>query len=288
MRWIVPLLLLVPAVAAQAPTETFELDFTGPDLLTPDGETVYAGNLTVGCGIVLENNGEADAHVEAHGLPVGINASVAELHFGIENCLGAEEVTKPFEITVTTDGAVGLVPFAFMLEAEVGEGGEVVASATQEVMVDYVPGHTVDPEGDRVFTVDGGTYEFPLHIEITANAKTMVMFEDKTVSGTASLNGLKATIFDVGGGQTNETFDIVFTAPTEAWTEETVTFYTYSHCLDKEDCGENNAQTITWTFQNANPGATPSGDEPVGEESPGMPLFAAILGIAVLVWRKRA
>lgn len=155
----------------------------------------------------------------------------------------------------------------------------------EDAVVAHLPGHTLDPAGDQVFDVTGATLGFDLEVAIQANARTMVMFEEKQVTGTASPTGLKAYIFDVAGGERTLTNRIVFTAPESAWEEGTVSFYNYSPCLGGEGCGEQFPQRITWTLRNmAGPGPTL---EPDSKDSPGPPilLLVALIASAMLMRR---
>ena len=274
-------ILLAPLTAAQVPSAAFEMTAEGPEILPPMASSSYSLTVTVGCMEVLENSGEADVIVSALELPEGITAESVEMHFGIEDCLGEEAITQTTTINlVVAANAHGLEPFTVTFEAALGD--HTTEAQVPDVMVDYLPGHTMTPAGDQVFEVDGPTYAFDLILNFTSNAKTMVMFEDKVVSGAAILTGLKAQIVDVETTK-SVTNNIVFTAPEGAWTEETVTFNTYSHGLDGPDCGENFEQNITWTFRNADPNVS-ANDGPVDEEAPGLALpivLAALAGLAI-------
>ena len=283
-RLLFLLLLMAPMASAQIPTSDFVMTANGPGTLEPLASTTYPVSVTVGCMEVLENNGEADVTISAKELPEGIKSDQQEMHFGIEDCVGQESISKNATITISSDSdAHGLEPFTLRFEALLGD--HATQTEIADVMVDYLPGHSMTPAGDQVFEVTGDSYSFDLTLDFTSNAKTMVMFENKVVSGTAGLTGLKAQIVDVESTQ-SITNNIVFAAPEGAWTEETVTFYTYSHCLDGPDCGENFEQNITWTFRNANPNVS-ANEAPLDEEAPGLALPLLLVALVGLVAARR-
>lgn len=286
MKHLLPiaLLLLASSAAAQVPSAAFEILATSEPFLEPDATTEIPVTVTVGCLEVLENMGEADVSISIVEPPAWLTYEALEMHFGIEDCAGHEEITKDGNLIVDVFGAPGLEAFSLTVQAALGS--HTTDAVLEDLMVDYLPGHTMDPDGDQTFQVMGATYEFDLTVDILANAKTMIMFEDKVVSGTASLTGLKANIFDVAAGDTQMIAPVLFTAPEGPWTQETVTFYTYTHCLDKEGCGPQQPQNITWTFVNANP--APLSVEETSESTPSVPigmLLVAVAGLAVAVRR---
>ncbi len=283
----VALVALLPATSAQAPSAAFELQASVPPMLIPNGATAIDVMVTLGCMEVLENMGEADVVVALADAPEWLQAEPAQLHFGIEECLGHDTVVQNATLSVETVDAPGLAPFTLALVAQLGDHAAEAEAAG--VMVDYLPGHTMTPDGDQTFMVNGTTLEFDLDLEITANAKTMIMFEDKVVSGAASLTGLRAHIFDVAAGDRSLTNRVIFTAPESAWAQETVSFYTYSHCLDGPDCGENFARNVTWTFQNAGPAMPATNQAPLAEdaEAPGVSWAFLLVAMTVAVAVRR-
>ncbi len=281
MLAVATVVALLPATSAQAPSAAFELEADVPPMLSPDAPTAIEIMVTVGCMEVLENMGEADVSVALADAPEWLQAEPVQLHFGIEECPGHDAVVKNATLSVDTIDAPGLAPFTLALVAQLGD--HAAETEAPGVMVDYLPGHLMTPDGDQTFMVNGTTFEFDLALEITANAKTMIMFEDKVVSGAASLTGLRAHIFDVASGDRSLTNRVVFTAPEGEWAEETVSFYTYSHCLDGPDCGENFARNVTWTFQNVGPAVPATDEAPVDKDADAPAVSWAFLLVAMAV-----
>lgn len=273
-------LLLLPLSSAQLPTGEFSVTGSGPIELSPTESTQFDASVTFGCQEILLENG-LEATVEFATSFEGVSSSIETLSFSPMDCIGEESVTESATILVSATNASGLEPFTPSIVAK--HGSESTSFELEETIVAYRPGHVMTPNGDQTFQVDGLTYEFDLHLEILANAQTMVMFENKDVSGLASLTGLKANIFDVAAGDTEITNKITFTAPEGNWDQETVTFYTYSHCLGGENCGANLEQNVTWTFVNtADP--IPEGGE---EKSTPAPAVALLIGALLFVGAKK-
>ena len=136
------------------------------------------------------------------------------------------------------------------------------------------------------------TYAFELRINVTANAQTMVMFENKTVD-VGSLDGLRAYTFDVLNGERDVTYNVLFTPPSSEWSEATVRFHTYSHCLVGANCAAKLERNLTWTFVNnppPSPDQTPTTSTKEPAKSPGpllVPALVVLLGLAITRKRRR-
>lgn len=281
---LVALLTASTPATAQLPAEGATLQVAMPAHLEPGTATQVPVVFEVGCAEIALSGSTVLVDLEA--APSWLAVDGPSWTVGLLDCLGLEKVTLTGQLNLTpTAEAPGLEPFTVDALGRIDDHEYLVEGLTSELL--YRPGHTMDPSGDQTFTVDGPTYTFDLQVEITANAKTMVMFEDKVVSGQAFLTGLRAKVFDVPNGERTATLPITFEAPEGPWTEETATFYNYSHCLGGEDCGEELARTITWTFVNADPDAgSATTDQPhdggkEGKGTPGLALPGLVASVAV-------
>ncbi|MGB1585779.1 MAG: hypothetical protein ACPHID_01880 [Thermoplasmatota archaeon] len=287
-------LALIPAVSAQIPASDFDLAAAVDEVyLDPAGTTSIDVEVTLGCALILQGLEQSSISVDAT-LPSWISTTPATIAVSLADCAGDEDliITKTGSVGLTPSAdAPGLEPFNVDLQASFNDasGTATTAEATIEgLAVDYVPGHTMTPNGDQTFQVENGSYSFTLDLDIAANARTMVMFEDRVVSG-GTLNGLTHKIFEVPTGETSTTYTVTWTAPEGEWTEETVTFYTYSHCLDREGCDPTNEANPVWTFVNANPGVSAprgEGDAAKGIPGPGSFLLMLVLVATALLMRR--
>lgn len=286
--------LLVPAATADV---THSTTFTG-GAIPYDGSVTVPIQVTVGCDVILGSLG-GSASVAVAG-PVWLNATSTTVAFEPTECSGGPtaEVSKEAEVVLTPAlNAPGLVNAT--LNGTITYVGEVANPLTPgpspvelpAVHVAYRPGHVMTPNGDQTFTVTSGTYTFDMKVDITANARTMIMFEDKKVSGGGLLTGLQAHVFNVPEGEIQLVQPVKFTAPQGAWDTVKVSFRNYSHCLDGTDCGPEVEKTITWTFNNANPVAI----EPAGQKSdskgapgPALPIVLAALALVAVGARRKA
>lgn len=289
-------ILLLPTAAADV---THSTTFEG-GAIPYDGTATIPIDVSVGCDVILLSGG-GSADVQVAGLPAWLNATSTTVTFELTECSGdpGGAVVKQAELTLTpAPDAPGLVnatlnaTIVYVGEAP-GPLGEARVSPVElpAVHVAYRPGHVMTPAGDQTFTVTNGTYTFDMKVDITANARTMIMFEDKKVVGGGMLTGLQAHVFNVPEGEVSLMQPVKFTAPQGEWDTVRVMFYNYSHCLDGTDCGPQVAQNITWTFKNANPGAA-VGPASEKEDSKGAPGFAvpgalvALAAVAMLLRRR--
>ena len=289
-------LALIPHVAAQVPASDFELTATLDEVyLDPAGTTSVDVEVTIGCALILQGLEQSSISVDAK-VPSWVATTPATIAVSLADCAGDDDliITKTGSVGLAPSAdAPGLEPFNVDLLASFSDasGTATTAEATiQGIAVDYVAGHTMTPSGDQTFQVEDGSYSFTLDLDIAANARTMVMFEDRVVSG-GTLNGLTHKIFEVPTGETSTTYTVTWTAPEGEWTEETVTFYTYSHCLDREGCDPTNEANPVWTFVNANPHDNSDGHH--DEDAKGIPapnatvLMLAFVGLAAALARHR-
>jgi hypothetical protein len=268
-----------------------------------DASTEVPIRVVVGCDLALFQGG-GTVEVTFQQLPAWLSSELQSVEVDPAGCVpgvtGNITQDVPMQITPASN-APGLLPF--VLNATVTFTGEVmeptgqvsqpatVTVLTPETKLAYRPGHTMTPDGDQTFQVPANEpYTFDLRLDIHANARTMIMFEDKTLSNPdALLNGLRAETYDVAAGQTSETRKVMFTPPGTPWESVVVTFRTYSHCLDGENCGNQLERTVTWTFTNAG-GAEPSAQDPESgsKDTPG-PAFLVVLFalLAAFVARRR-
>lgn len=289
-------ILLLPAAGADV---THSTTFTG-GAIPYDGTATIPIDVSVGCDVILFSGG-GSADVQVVGLPAWLNATSTTVTFEPTECPGNPPpgaVVKQAELTLTpAPDAPGLVNAT--LNASIVYIGELPISEPNvspvelpAVHVAYRPGHVMTPDGDQMFTVTNGTYAFDMTVDVTANARTMIMFEDKKVVGGGLLTGLQAHVFNVPAGEVQLMQPVKFTAPQGEWDTVRVTFYNYSHCLDGTDCGEQLARTITWTFKNADAGAAvqPQGDKSESKGAPGLalPALATALAALVVMARRRA
>ena len=281
-------ILLLPAAAADV---THSTTFQG-GAIPYDGNATIPIDVSVGCEVILASlGGSASVKVVA---PAWLNATSTTVSFDPSECAGipagseVPRVTKQADVTLTpAPDSPGLVNAT--LNATIVYVGEAPMSeprnsfvALPDVHVAYRPGHVMTPDGDQTFTVTNGTYSFDMTVDITANARTMIMFEDKKVTGGGLLTGLQAHVFDVPAGEVQLVQPVKFTAPTGAWETVKVSFYNYSHCLDGTDCGPQVQNNITWTFKNGGPPVEPATENEESKDAPG-PVFPAILLALALV-----
>ncbi|HET6399030.1 MAG TPA: hypothetical protein VFH47_05700 [Candidatus Thermoplasmatota archaeon] len=292
LAWALPVQADVSATTA----------FAGGEI-AHDAPTMVPITVDVGCDLALRTAG-GTVTVEFQDLPEWLTASPQSMEVDPAACVpgvdGSITQDVPMELTPSPD-APGLVPA--ILNASVTYTGEVTEPTgqvsapetafveTPATMVAYRPGHTMQPDGDQTFQVPGNEpYSFDLQLDIQANARTMIMFEDRTISDpNALINGLKAQIYDVPAGQTSETRKVTFTPPSGPWESVAVTFRTYSHCLDGENCGNQLERTVTWTFVNAG-GEAPPAEEPESgsKDAPGPALVIVLVAlVAALAARRR-
>ena len=277
-------ILLAPAVAADPSHST---TFTG-GALPYDGSATIPIDVSIECPVMIASLG-ASASVVVVG-PAWLNATSTTVTFEPMECSSnpAANLTKQVEVSLTAaPDAPGLVnatlnaTLVYVGESGVGEPTEAPIELPA-VHVAYRPGHTVTPAGDQTFSVTGSSYSFDMKVDITANARTMIMFEDKRVQGGGMLTGLQAHVFDVPAGERSLVQPVKFTAPQGEWDTVRVMFYNYSHCLDGTDCGPQVASNVTWTFTNANTTLDASGEKSDSKGAPGPMLPAILVSIAFL------
>lgn len=293
--------LLAIAVALLAPAATADVThsttFTG-GAIPYDGSVTIPIQVTVGCDVILGSLG-GSASVVVVG-PAWLNTTSTTVTFGPTDCSGGPtaEVSKEAEVILTpAPDAPGLVNAS--LNGTITYIGEVANPLTPgpspvelpAVHVAYRPGHLMTPNGDQTFTVTNGSYSFDMTVDVTANARTMIMFEDKKVSGGGLLTGLQAHVFNVPEGEIQLVQPVKFTAPEGAWDTVKVSFRNYSHCLDGADCGEQLEKSVTWTFTNANPtDIEPASEKKDAKGAPGplLPATLLALALAAVVVRRKA
>lgn len=289
-------IFLAPAVAADA---THSTTFTG-GAIPYDGNATIPIDVTIECMALLAGLGGGSAFVEVVA-PTWLNATSTTVSFDPMECSstpGTLTLTKQVEVSLApkpeAPGLVNATLNATLVYDDENPATETARSPIElpAVHVAYRPGHVLTPNGDQTFSVTNGSYSFDMTIDITANARTMIMFEDKKVTGGALLTGLQAHTFNVPEGELSKVNPVKFTAPQGAWDTVRVTFYNYSHCLDGTDCGPQVASNVTWTFKNADPGASvePQGEKSESKGAPGllMPAIIAALAIAALAGRRKA
>ena len=286
-------ILLLPTVAADLNHST---TFEG-GAIPYDGTATIPIMVEVGCDIVLMTAG-GSASVQVTGLPTWLTAESTVLSFDTMECTNPlGNVTKQADLVLTPAAdAPGLVNAT--LNATIVYDGEAPGPlgdprlspvTLPDVHVSYRPGHVITPTGDQTFMVANGSYAFDMKVDITANARTMIMFEDKRVQGGGMLTGLQAHVFDVPAGERSLVQPVKFTAPQGEWDTVRVLFYNYSHCLDGVDCGPQVASNVTWTFKNA--GAAAAVTEDGGsKDAPGplLPVTLGCLALAALLVRRKA
>jgi hypothetical protein len=284
---------MAPSAAADAKGSSSFAD----DEIAHDAPTSVPLTVEIGCDLAITSGG-GTVTVTMEELPEWLTATTATFDVDPMSCIPSspslgnvsQEVT--LQVTPSKD-APGLVPAS--LNATVRFTGELRGNATAgievpPVVVKYRPGHSTTPE-DMTFTVPpGAPYTFDLVIDVTANARTMVMFEDKKLSDPAALlNGLKAETYDVAAGKRGETRKVTFTPPEDpSWERVVVTFRTFSHCLDGDHCPEEMQRNVTWTFVNQQPGLqTSTLDE---KDAPALPMVlvaAGLVALAAMVRRRQ-
>ncbi len=286
-------LLLAPLATADA---THSTTFTG-GAIPYDGNATIPIDVSIECPALVAGLGSS-ARVDVVG-PVWLNASSTTVMFDPMECSGnpTGKLTKQVEVSLApkpeAPGLVNATLNATLVYDDENPATETARSPIElpAVHVAYRPGHTMTPDGDQTFTVTDGSYAFDMKVDITANARTMIMFEDKKVSGGGLLTGLQAHIFNVPEGELNLVQPVKFTAPQGAWDSVRVSFRTYSHCLDGADCGPQLEKTVTWTFKNVGGNATV---EPAGEKeskgAPGLllPSMTLALALAAIAMRRKA
>jgi hypothetical protein len=251
---------LLPAAAADAAGRSA---FQGHELSHSEPTPVPV-EVVLGCDLVLTTGG-GTATVAMPFLPPWLAAAPQSVTVEPADCVPgvAGNVTRAVTLQVTpASDAPGLVPANISATIQYTgslRGASQANVSLPEVVVAYRPGHALVPAGDQEFRVPGNrSFSFDLEIQVTANARTMVMFEDKAVSDPeAMLVGLKAETYDVNAGHRGERRKVTFTPPEGPWEEVTVGFRTFSHCLDGERCGNQMEQNVTWRFVNDAPAADP-------------------------------
>lgn len=287
------LALLLPSAAAQSGPIALAPNWPTP--LSPTTPTGVPFNVTLDCAVIAQKGGSANVDVSLDKAPAWITAQAARVSFAAADCVtGAKTtLTRPGTIQLAAAAdAPGLEPFSVTLSAAVTGSTEKTTAKKDDLVLGYRPGHALSPPGDQTFRVTQATYAFELAINVTANAQTMVMFEDKTVD-LGSLDGLRAMTFDVANGERAITYNVLYTPPTGNWTQAKVTFRTYSHCLVGDGCDPQLASTITWTFLNEQPpspndAGNPSDPAPGGQSpSVGGALTLALVALASLILARR-
>ncbi len=285
------LFLLIPLTTADPPDP--DLRATSPTLsqaIAPGGNATASVYIALDCFTVIRTGG-GEATLAFAGSPAWVTLTGASVVFDAQDCISG--VTESLNLTSVIqvrvdDAAPAFLPARSNVTVTYtgAVGDPITTTATVSgITAQYVPGHRTTPEGDQTFNVKGSqVFSFEMTIEITANGRTMVMFEDKKVSDPdAILNGLKAQIYDVPNGDTGETRKVTFTPPQDAWEKVTVDFRTYSHCLDGPDCDPELERTVAWTFVNEQPAVLESSAASKGAPAPQGVLvalvFAALAGI---------
>ncbi len=284
----------VPSAVAQSGTITFTPSWQ--DVLVPTGPNLVPFNVTLECSLIATKGGTVNVDVTATDAAPWLNVTPARVSFPLTDCASGPRttLTKPGAVALTpTLDAPGLQPFTLTLVAQVVGSTEKATSMKENLVLAYKPGHTLTPAGDQTFPVTDATFAFELRIDITANAQTMVMFENKTVD-VGTLDGLRAMTFDVANNDRTITYNVLYTPPEFNWTEAKVRFHTYSHCLVGANCTPQLEQNLTWTFVNKQPPAPPPSMEPTpttaGGSSPGLGTFFLVVAIAMVAaaLRRRA
>ncbi len=275
---------LAPLVAADA---THSTTFTG-GAIPYDGSATIPIDVSIECPTLAAGLG-GSARVDVVG-PAWLKATSTTVTFDPMECSSnpAGPLTKQVEVLLTplpdAPGLVNATLTATLVYADENPATEPSQSPIElpAVHVAYRPGHIMTPAGDQTFTVKNGTYTFDMKVDITANARTMIMFEDKKVAGGGLLTGLQAHVFNVPAGEVQLVQPVKFTAPQGAWEIVKVSFYNYSHCLDGTNCGPQVQNNITWTFKNGGPPIEPATENENSKDAPG-PIFPAILLALALV-----
>lgn len=287
-------ILLAPLAAADPSHAT---TFTG-GAIPYDGSATIPIDVSIECYALLASLGSS-ASVVVVG-PAWLNATSTTVTFDPMECSSnpAAVLTKQVEVSLTPSanapGLVNATLNATLVYASERPGSQPEQSPIElpGVHVAYRPGHALTPDGDQTFTVTNGSYSFDMTIDIAANARTMIMFEDKKVSGGALLTGLQAHTFNVPEGERNRVNPVKFTAPQGVWESVKVSFRTYSHCLDDTDCGPQLERTVTWTFTNADPNTNVElandKKQTKGAPSPALPALVAAIAAALIVVRRKA
>ena len=263
-------------VTASAPAAPFP--YEGPSMLT--------FNVTLGCGLLLENAGSVTVTVTAPDAPAYLAVAPASLEFAPDAaCLtGAGSITQAGSLTLTpSPDAPGLsdIPLGLVASA----GSTTSAPAPVVVQVAYRPGHRITPDVTFPLEVDGPV-TFNLTLEFSGNARSMIMFEEVAVER-GSLSGLAPIIMVPPA---TEVLELTFTPPEGDWTSSNVTFYNYSHFLLESGAagGPELAARPVWTFVQADGGQEPSDGGDKDSPAPA----AAWIGLGLLglafVLRRRA
>lgn len=284
----------VPPAVAQSGTITFTPSWK--DVLVPTGPNMVPFTVTLECSLIATKGGTVSVDVTATDAAPWLHVAPARVSFPLTDCASGQRttLTKPGAVALTpTPDAPGLQPFTLTLLAQVAGSTEKASSTKENLVLAYKPGHTLTPAGDQTFPVTEPTYAFELRIDITANTKTMVMFENKTVD-VGALDGLRAMTFDVANNDRTITYNVLYTPPEFNWTEAKVRFHTYSHCLVGGNCTPQLEQNLTWTFVNNQPPTRPHNREATpttaGGNSPGLGTFflVAAIAMAAAALRRRA
>lgn len=292
------LLLLAAFVAAPAAAQgidTFEVDALDASREFGVGQTTTIPvNVTVGCGFLLEHGTSLDVTLETD-LPASWGASGSDVSFSASpTCVTSSgELTEAGSIDVTpTAEAPGLERRTFTIYANTTDGDSATFDHSSDVWVEYVPGHDLDVDIDFPYTYtaeDEGAVEFNATLTISANADTMVMFENVRTSGTLSGFSGQQIFMLSDGAERTRTMSVTWTPPSGSWGNATISFYTYSHCMADEDAcdmanpgARNFEENVTWEIQNE-AGSGNGGD---GKDSPGAGLFL-IPGLAAAAFLAR-
>lgn len=286
-------LLFVPAATAQSGPVSLAADVA--PTLPPTDPIPIRFNITLDCALIATKGGTVNVDVTLSESPTWLSATASRIGFVANDCVSSAgaSVKKPGTLSLRAlPEAPGLTPFSIALKASVAGSSETATTRKEGVALAYRPGHVFTPSGSQTFSVTGGTFAFPLAIAVSANAATMVMFEEKTVD-LGSLDGLRPMTFDVENGERNITYTIQFTPPAFNWTTAVARFRTYSHCLVGDGCTPQLEENITWTFTNEQPnssaGAASATAAPVGSTpgpGPAVALLAAALAVAMMRCRR--
>ncbi len=285
IRSILLLLLLAAAPAAA-------LDVSGTDearKIPATGSTTLSYTITVDCADFLTGTKASFDITLTDDLPdyYGSSSEGVTIEAGA-GCLNADaQITGTADLVLTpTADAFGHTPKKFNVTVSDGTN-EATFTHAQPIQIEYVAGHTLATSVGFPYEFQGDALAFNVTIDIQANAQTMVMFMEVATGGT--LSGLTHQIFDVELGDRNRVLPVVWTPPAGAWTNDTITFYNFSHCLKGSPCDDTNGETITWEIHNMAPGGDSGSSNGGSKDSPGAPLFAvlALLGLAAVLVRRR-
>ena len=287
-------MLIVPTVAAGAP-DTFEITPVDGDVartISATGSTEIDYTVTVGCAhfalqgedsleISLSTN--LDAYYGASFAPVTVTPGPA----CITSTEGEVTATATLKLTPTSS-AMGLLPRDdFTVTATAGDASDTYEHE-EPIQIDYKGGHTTTTSILFPYNFtdeDGGAIHFNYTVDVQANSRTMVMWENVS-SGGGSLDGMAPThTFPVEEGERQWAYNLTWRPPTGNWDNATISFYTYSHSTKISPTEKVNEQTVTWTIYNdATPAKSGNGDS---KGLPGLPMPAIFLAVALAVALRR-